>query len=140
MQNEVENLLAKRFVHGNRIRDFKPNTSVAKKSKIVQDENSRSAANGPPLTEEKSNKKAPSKRSTSAKKSPASAKKQTTAKTKGTKGTKGSKGAAIEPTDEEIRIRAYFIAERRHRLELVGDADTDWLEAKRQLLAELKPR
>ena len=137
MQNEVENLLAKRFVHGNRIRDFKPNTSVAKKSKIVQDENSRSAANGPPLTEEKSNKKAPSKRSTSARKSPATAKKKTAAKTKGTK---GSKAAAIEPTDEEIRIRAYFIAERRHRLELTGDADTDWLEAKRQLLSELGPR
>jgi Protein of unknown function (DUF2934) len=137
MQNEVENLLAKRFVHGNRIRDFKPNPSVAKKSKIVQDENSRSAATGSPLTQEKSNKKASSKRPTSAKKSPASAKKQTTAKTKGTK---GSKRAAIEPTDEEIRIRAYFIAERRHRLELVGDADTDWLEAKRQLLAELGPR
>jgi Protein of unknown function (DUF2934) len=137
VQNEAQNLLAKRFVHGNRIRDFKPNTSVAKKSKIVQDENSRSAAAGSPLTQEKSNKKASSKRPTSAKKSPASAKKQTTAKTKGTK---GSKGAAIEPTDEEIQIRAYFIAERRHRLELVGDADTDWLEAKRQLLAELKPR
>jgi hypothetical protein len=137
VQNEVENLLAKSFVHGNRIRDFKPNTSVAKKSKIVQNENSRSAANGPPLTEGKSSKKAPSKRSTSAKKSPASAKKKTAAKTKGTR---GSKAAAMEPTDEEIRIRAYFIAERRHRLELTGDADTDWLEAKRQLLSELGPR
>jgi Protein of unknown function (DUF2934). len=136
VQNEVENLLAKRFVHGNRIRDFKPNTSVAKKSKIVQDENSRSAANGPPLTGEKSNKKSPSKRSTSARKSPVTAKK-TAVKTKGTK---GSKAAAIEPTDEEVRIRAYFIAERRHRLELTGDADTDWLEARRQLLSELGPR
>lgn len=134
MQNEVENLLAKRFVHGNRIRDFKPNPSVAKKSKIVQDENSRSAANGPPLTEKKSNKKAPGKRSTGTRKSPATAKKKTAAKTK------GLKAAAIDPTDEEIRIRAYFIAERRHRLELVGDADTDWLEAKRQLLSELGPR
>lgn len=134
MQNEVENLLAKRFVHGNRIRDFKPNTSVAKKSKIVQDENSRSAANGPFLTEGKSNKKALSKRSTSAKKPREPSKKKTAAKTK------GSKVAVIEPTDEEIRIRAYFIAERRHRLELIGDADTDWLEAKRQLLSELGPR
>jgi hypothetical protein len=105
---------------------------VAKKSKIVQDENNRSAANGPPLTEEKSNKKAPRQRSTNARKSPATAKKKTAAKTKGSK--------AIEPTDEEIRIRAYFIAERRHRLELTGDADTDWLEAKRQLLSELGPR
>lgn len=132
MQNEVENLLAKRFVRGNRIRDFKPNISVTKKSKIVQDENGSSAANSPPLVGGKGNKKAPSKRSTSAKKPPASAKKKSAAKTKGSR--------TIEPTDEEIRIRAYFIAERRHRLELVGDADTDWLEAKRQLLSELGPR
>jgi hypothetical protein len=47
---------------------------------------------------------------------------------------------AIDPTDEEIRIRAYFIAERRHRFDLAGDADSDWLEAKRQLLSELEPR
>jgi hypothetical protein len=108
---------------------------VAKKNKIVQDENGRSAENGPPLPEGKGNKKVPSKRSTSARKSPAAAKKKTAAKTKGTRGSK-----AIEPTDEEIRIRAYFIAERRHRLELAGDADTDWLEARRQLLSELGPR
>ena len=45
-----------------------------------------------------------------------------------------------EPTDEEIRMRAYFIAERRHRFALPGDADSDWLEAKNQLLSELGPR
>jgi hypothetical protein len=39
-----------------------------------------------------------------------------------------------------IRTRAYFIAERRHRLGLLGDASSDWLEAKRQLLSELGPR
>ena len=47
---------------------------------------------------------------------------------------------SLEPNDDEIRMRAYFIAERRHRLALPGDADSDWLEAKRQLLAELDPR
>lgn len=41
-----------------------------------------------------------------------------------------------EPTDEEIRIRAYFIAERRHRLSLPGDSNHDWIEARRQLLEE----
>ncbi len=45
-----------------------------------------------------------------------------------------------EPTDEEIRLRAYFIAERRHRFDLAGDTDSDWLEAKRQLLSESGPR
>ena len=48
--------------------------------------------------------------------------------------------SAAEPSDEMVRIRAYFIAERRHRLGLPGDAGSDWLEAKRQLLSELGPR
>jgi len=45
-----------------------------------------------------------------------------------------------EPSDEQIRTRAYFISERRHRLGLAGDASSDWIEAKRQLLSELGPR
>jgi Protein of unknown function (DUF2934) len=40
-------------------------------------------------------------------------------------------------SDEAIRTRAYFIAEHRERMSLPGDADSDWLEARRQLLAEL---
>jgi len=43
-----------------------------------------------------------------------------------------------EPTDEEIAVRAYFIAERRLQLALEGDSDQDWLEAKRQLVEEAK--
>jgi len=45
-----------------------------------------------------------------------------------------------EPSDEQIRMRAYFISERRRRFALPGDADSDWLEAKRQLLSESGPR
>jgi hypothetical protein len=41
-----------------------------------------------------------------------------------------------EPSDEMIRLRAYFISERRRRFALPGDAESDWLEAKRQLLSE----
>jgi len=41
-----------------------------------------------------------------------------------------------EPADETIRLRAYFISERRRRFALPGDAESDWLEAKRQLLSE----
>jgi hypothetical protein len=60
---------------------------------------------------------------------------------KASKQTSGKKRAApapsvVEPTDEEIRLRAYYISERRHRLALPGDASSDWLEAKRQLLSE----
>lgn len=41
-----------------------------------------------------------------------------------------------EPSDEAIRLRAYFISERRRRFALPGDAESDWIEAKRQLLSE----
>src|SRR5262249_6023949 len=41
-----------------------------------------------------------------------------------------------EPLDQEIRLRAYFLSERRFRFSLPGDADSDWCEAKRQLLCE----
>ena len=52
----------------------------------------------------------------------------------------GKAGGIAAPTDEEISIRAYFIAERRHRLALPGDASADWLEAKRELISERQPR
>lgn len=43
-----------------------------------------------------------------------------------------------EPSDDTVRLRAYFISERRRRFALPGDAESDWLEAKRQLLAEAR--
>ena len=49
-------------------------------------------------------------------------------------------GSMARPSDEEIRLRAYFISERRRRFALPGDADSDWLEAKRQLVSETGPR
>jgi hypothetical protein len=44
----------------------------------------------------------------------------------------------FDPTDEQIQTRAYFISERRRRFDLPGDANSDWLEAKRQLLSETR--
>ena len=52
---------------------------------------------------------------------------------------KATSPQANQPTDGEIQLRAYFIAERRHRLQLPGDASSDWIEAKRQLLVEASP-
>jgi hypothetical protein len=50
---------------------------------------------------------------------------------------KASSSTSIhEPSDEEIRIRAYFIAERRIELSLQGDSAHDWIEARRQLVEE----
>ncbi len=45
---------------------------------------------------------------------------------------------ALDLTDEQIQMRAYFISERRRRFDLPGDANSDWLEAKRQLVAETR--
>jgi len=43
-----------------------------------------------------------------------------------------------EPSDTEISLRAYFIAERRLQLALQGDPANDWIEARKQLLAEAR--
>ncbi|HLC14468.1 MAG TPA: hypothetical protein VJK31_14550 [Chthoniobacterales bacterium] len=61
-------------------------------------------------------------------------KKATTRKTLATKEEKS------RVSDEAIRIRAYLISERRERLAIPGDANSDWIEARRQLLAELGER
>jgi DsbC/DsbD-like thiol-disulfide interchange protein len=45
---------------------------------------------------------------------------------------------AAEPSEDAVRLRAYFISERRRRFALPGDTESDWLEAKRQLLAEAR--
>ena len=47
-------------------------------------------------------------------------------------------GTVFDPTIDQISMRAYFISERRRRFDLPGDANSDWLEAKRQLLAETR--
>jgi len=39
-------------------------------------------------------------------------------------------------TQDDVALRAYFIAEKRQKLGLPGDAHSDWLEAERQLRAE----
>jgi hypothetical protein len=69
------------------------------------------------------------------KKKPATARKSA-AKAPGTTSAKPAAPQPGEPTDEEIRMRAYFIAERRHKLSLPGDSNHDWIEARRQLLEE----
>jgi hypothetical protein len=43
-------------------------------------------------------------------------------------------------SDEEVRLRAYFISERRVQNGLPGDSAHDWLEAQRQLQDEAGKR
>ena len=44
----------------------------------------------------------------------------------------------LDPTEEQIQTRAYFISEHRRKLGLPGDEGHDWLTAERELMAELK--
>lgn len=47
---------------------------------------------------------------------------------------RAAKSAAVRTvTVKEISVEAYYIAERRQRLRLPGDAQSDWLEAERRL-------
>jgi hypothetical protein len=41
-----------------------------------------------------------------------------------------------EFSHEEISLRAYFIAERRHQMGWDGNSHTDWEDALNQLIAE----
>ena len=106
---------------------------MPKKKKIVQDKNETSPETGGSF-KLKAGKGNRTRRTTANRKSrQASAGKDATA-------TKASlprepQGFA-EPSDEAVRLRAYFISERRRRFALPGDAESDWLEAKRQLLSE----
>jgi len=43
---------------------------------------------------------------------------------------------AYEPSEADIRLRAYFIAERRVQLALQGDPALDWIQAREELLRE----
>jgi hypothetical protein len=72
------------------------------------------------------------------KKKTAAARKPSTSKPT-TSAAKPAAARPVEPTDDEIRIRAYFLAERRHQLSLPGDSAHDWIEARRQLIEEASP-
>ena len=41
---------------------------------------------------------------------------------------------------EQVALHAYFIAERRRTLGLPGDQTSDWVQAERELLSEIKPK
>ena len=109
---------------------------MPKKNKTIQAETAGGAppeAGGSPA--EMKIKKTPSARRTAAPKSATARKKSATAgKTKVSTPSEAAQGGGA--SDDAIRLRAYFISERRRRFALAGDADSDWLEAKRQLLFE----
>ena len=116
---------------------------MAKKSKTEPEkkvtdtaESNSAAGNGTSIG---ASKKKP--RSASAKSKPKKpAAKKTAAPASRASSKKASSAPALrEPTDEAIRIRAYFLAERRIQLSLPGDSAHDWIEARRQLIEESGP-
>jgi hypothetical protein len=110
---------------------------VPKKKKTVQDKSETSPETGGSF-------KVKTGKSTRARGATASRKPSKTAAGKSTTAAKASmplQAAGIpEPPDEAVRLRAYFISERRRRFALPGDSESDWLEAKRQLLSEIGRR
>ena len=106
---------------------------MPKKKKIVQDKNETSP-------ETSGSFKVKARKGNRSGRTSANRKPTKTAAGKSTTAAKASmprEAAGIpDPSDEAIRLRAYFISERRRRLALPGDAESDWLEAKRQLLSE----
>jgi hypothetical protein len=115
---------------------------VAKKSKTEPEKKEADTAGSGPAVVNGSETAATKKKSGSAAAKPkAKAKKPAAKKTAATparSSTKKSSSASgvREPSDEEIRLRAYFLAERRHQLSLPGDSAHDWIEARRQLIEE----
>ncbi len=77
-------------------------------------------------------RKGPAKKTAAKKKSGSGAAKKTRTKRP------AQQSEPTEPSDADIRLRAYFIAERRVQLALQGDPAKDWLEARQQLIEEAR--
>jgi hypothetical protein len=112
---------------------------VPKKTKIVQTKNQAPPEAGGSRSEMKIRKTPATRRTSTTRKTfGATAEKSPAARTVKVS-TPTAAGTMREPSDDAIRLRAYFISERRRRFALPGNAESDWLEARRQLLFETAP-
>jgi hypothetical protein len=116
------------------LKTFTNQTKVPRKSKTSVEPNTAAEAvapstNGKTAAEPK--KKSRATAATAKKKKSAAPRKSATKQP-----TASGQKPASEPTDDQIRLRAYFLAERRHKLSLPGDSNHDWIEARRQLIEE----
>ncbi|PYJ63908.1 MAG: hypothetical protein DMF42_04220 [Verrucomicrobia bacterium] len=113
---------------------------MPKKSKIVQSKNEAPAEAGGSPAGMKIRKTPAARRISTTRRTPGpAAKKSQVARTEKVS-MPAEAGTMAPPSDDAVRVRAYFISERRRRFALPGDAESDWLEAKRQLLFETGPR
>ena len=113
--------------------------AVPKKTKTTEDKNQPSAEPSRSRLTKKTGKRRSGGRATAAKRPRATVTKdlaERAAQISALPAAEPSKSG--EPSEELIRLRAYFISERRRRFALPGDAESDWLEARRQLLSEAR--
>ena len=110
-----------------RVKVINIDKSVPKKTKIVQTKNQARPGAGGSLAEAKARKTPHPRRAGTSRKKP---------ETESKKISMPPEAGVADPSDDAIRLRAYFISERRRESGLPGDARSDWLEAKQQLLSE----
>jgi hypothetical protein len=123
-----------------RIETINTNQSVPKKTKIVQSKNQAPPEAGGSPAELKIRKTPATRRTSTTRKTSGEAAKKSPAARVVKVSMPAEAGTMTEPSDDAIRLRAYFISERRRRFALPGNAESDWVEAKRQLLSETGPR
>jgi hypothetical protein len=113
---------------------------VPRKTKTVEDKGQTREDSGAPATTKQTGKRQSRRRAPIIKKprKPAATKDTTAGSTQISASPQTEPSESVELSEETIRLRAYFISERRRRFALPGDAESDWLEAKRQLLAEAR--
>jgi hypothetical protein len=111
---------------------------VPKKTKTAEDVNQSQPESAAPTATKKTAKRQTPRRSTAAKK--LRKPKDTSERTAHISASPQEDVTPMsgEPSEDAVRLRAYFISERRRRFALPGDTESDWLEAKRQLLAEAR--
>jgi len=120
-----------------RIEAIKTDQSVPRKTKIVQSKNQASPEAGGSPAGMKIRKTPVARRTSTTRKTSGRVGKENPVARKGKVSMPAEAGTMAEPSDDAVRLRAYFISERRRRFALPGDAESDWLEARRQLLSEI---
>jgi len=86
------------------------------------------------LSEPAASRSVPAKKSVQRKAGSPSIAKTTVAKSK------ARKNVDAQPSNEQVALRAYFIGEQRRNLGIPGDETSDWVEAEREVLEELRAR
>ncbi|HJW38213.1 MAG TPA: hypothetical protein VJ420_06330 [Candidatus Udaeobacter sp.] len=122
-----------------RIEAINTNQPVPKKTKTVQSKNQAPPETGGSTAVVKNRKGSGARRTSTVRKTSRPASKETPVARTAKVSMPAEAGSMADLSDEVIRLRAYFISERRRRLALSGNAESDWLEAKRQLLSETGP-